>query len=166
MSFSIRQATPEDAKSLVVLINELATYEQLSHESQPDVEALQKHLAPDAQPRCEALVAVAADSGAIVGMALYFYNYSTFLTRWGIFLEDLFVKPAYRGQGIGFGLLQALAQRAVEKGCKRLDWNVLDWNDLALDFYHQLGAEPMSDWTTMRLTGNALQRLGSSKEEL
>lgn len=166
MSFSIRQATAEDAESLVVLINELADYEHLSHESKPNVAALQKHLAPDAQPRCEALVAEAADTGAIVGMALYFYNYSTFLTRWGIFLEDLFVKPEYRGQGIGFGLLQALAQRAVAKGCKRLDWNVLDWNDLALDFYRQLGAEPMSDWTTMRLSGDALQRLGSSKQEL
>lgn len=166
MSFSIRQATPEDAEALVVLIDALAAYENLSHASHPDVAALQKHLAPDAQPKCEALVAEAADTGAIVGMALYFYNYSTFLTRWGIFLEDLFVMPAYRGQGIGFGLFKALASRAVTKGCKRLDWNVLDWNDLALDFYYQLGAESMSDWTTMRLAGDALQRLGSSKTEL
>lgn len=161
MSFKIRQATPEDAQSIVFLINALAEYEHLLHESHPDVEELAKHLAPDATPRCEALVAELTESGKIVGMALYFYNYSTFLTRWGIFLEDLFVLPDYRGKGIGLGLFKHLARVAVEKGCKRLDWNVLDWNKLAIDFYNQLGAEPLSDWTTMRLTGDALLQLGA-----
>ena len=166
MTYRIRAATPDDAPVLVKLINELAAYERLSHESRPDANALAKHLASETNPRCEALVAVARlpanGDEEIVGMALYFYNYSTFLTRWGIFLEDLFVTPAYRGKGIGFALLKHLARIAVERGCERLDWNVLDWNELAIDFYKKLDALPQSDWTTMRLTGEALTRLGNT----
>lgn len=164
--FHIRTATPDDAPTLVKLINDLAAYEKLSHESHPDVEALAKHLAPNVNPRCEALLAVVDSddegSGEIVGMALYFYSYSTFLTKWSVFLEDLFVSPDYRGKGIGFALLRALAGVAVEKGCERLDWNVLNWNKLAIDFYEQLGAVPQSEWTTMRLSGEALIKVSKA----
>ena len=162
MSFSIRQATPDDAPLLVELILQLAEYEHLLHEAHPDVESLQKHLSSEMNPRCEALVAIDNGTGQIVGMALYFYNYSTFLTQWGIFLEDLFVKPEHRGTGIGYALLSRLAGIAIEKGCKRLDWNVLDWNELAISFYDRIGAKMMTDWRTMRLTGDALIQLGSA----
>ncbi len=162
MSFHIREATPADAERLVYLINALAEYEHLSHESHPDAATLARHLAPDATPRCHALVAEQNDE--VVGMALYFFNYSTFITRWGIFLEDLFVLPECRGTGIGFALLKALAGVAVKKGCQRLDWNVLDWNKLAIDFYEQIGAKSLDDWTTMRLTGDALLQLGTPND--
>ena len=164
----IRKATPDDAPDLVNLINALAEYEKLLHESHPDVDALAKHLAANAHPKCEALVAVVTpDDGSgdkIVGMALYFFNYSTFLTRWGVFLEDLFVLPEYRGKSIGFSLLKELAKVAVSHDCRRLDWNVLDWNELAIDFYKQIGAKPMSEWTTMRLEDEALHRLAEVQE--
>ncbi len=164
--YHIRQATPDDAPQLVELINALAAYEHLLHESNPDVEQLAKHLAPDAQPRCEALVAV-VNTGSqerIVGMALYFFNYSTFLTQWGMFLEDLFVLPEFRGEGIGLALFKQLARIAHHNECQRLDWNVLDWNELAIAFYRQLGAKPLSDWTTMRLEKEAILELGSNIE--
>ncbi|MEM8484472.1 MAG: GNAT family N-acetyltransferase [Bacteroidota bacterium] len=159
MSLQIREATPADAGRLSFLINALADYEHLSHESNPDAAALARHLSPDAQPRCHALVA--EQDGEVIGMALYFFNYSTFLTRWNIFLEDLFVLPDFRGTGTGFALLKALARVAVAHNCERLDWNVLDWNQLAIDFYEKLGAKPMADWTTMRLAGDALQQMGA-----
>lgn len=161
MPFSIRDATPDDALAMVGLIRELADYEQLLHEANPNVEQLQKHLSAETNPRCEALVALDDDTGQIVGMALYFHNYSTFLTQWGLFLEDLFVKPSYRGKGIGFALLKRLAAIALERDCQRLDWNVLDWNELALSFYEKIGAKQLSDWRTMRLTGDALINLGT-----
>ncbi len=161
MPFSIRDATPDDALAMVGLIRELADYEQLLHEANPNVEQLQKHLSAETNPRCEALVALDDDTGQIVGMALYFHNYSTFLTQWGLFLEDLFVKPSYRGKGIGFALLKRLAAIALERDCQRLDWNVLDWNELALSFYEKIGAKQLSDWRTMRLTGDALNNLGT-----
>ncbi len=161
MSFHVRSATPDDAEDLVVLINALAAYEHLLHESHPDAVNLAKHLSPDAHPRCEALVAIDDTSGKLVGMALYFFNYSTFLTKWGIFLVDLFVLPEYRGQGMGYALLKRLAQVAVKNNCRRLDWNVLDWNQLAIDFYRQIGAKPLADWTTMRLSEDALMQMGS-----
>jgi diamine N-acetyltransferase len=159
--FVIRQAAPADAEALVALINELASYENLAQASRPNAQALREHLASDARPGCEALVAEIVETGTVAGMALYFFNYSTFLTRWGIFLEDLYVQEDYRGRGIGFALLKELARHAVSKGCERLDWNVLDWNELALGFYRKLGAEPMDEWTTMRLSGDALRRLAS-----
>ena len=161
MSFTLRDATPDDAAALVQLVLELADYEHLLSEARPNVEQLQKHLSPSANPRCEALVAIDDTQGNIVGMALYFYSYSTFLTQWGLFLEDLFVQPAYRGKGIGFRLLKRLAAIALERDCKRLDWNVLDWNELAISFYKKIGAKQLTDWRTMRLTGDALVHLGS-----
>src|SRR5690606_20341758 len=116
--FHIRPAGPDDAATLVELILGLADYERLLDEARPDEAALRAHLADDARPRCEALLAETPD-GRAIGFALFFANYSTFLTRWGIYLEDLFVRPEYRGQGVGFALLKRLAAVAVERGCER-----------------------------------------------
>ena len=160
--FTIRLATPDDAETIAGLIRELAEYEKLAHEAEPDVHALRQHLRSGKGARCEALLAERQTSGQAVGFALFFPNYSTFLTRWGIYLEDLYVRPEARGQGVGFALLQEVARIATERGCERLEWSVLDWNELAFGFYEKLGARPMSDWTTMRLTGEALRTLGSS----
>lgn len=162
MTWSIRPATPDDAPTLVQLILELAAYEKLRDEATPDAEALRRQLAPDAQPRCEALIAE-SDAGTPLGFALFFHNYSTFLTNFGLYLEDLYVRPTHRGQGLGFGLLQRVAQIADERGCQRLDWAVLDWNTPAIDFYEQLGAEPLDDWTTMRLDRTAIESVASAK---
>lgn len=158
MSFTIRSAHPGDAEAVCGLIRELAAYEKLSHEAHPDPDAVRQHLAPGASPRCEALLAVDDASGEVFGFALFFPNYSTFLTRWGIYLEDLFVRPDHRGRGAGLALLRAVAERVVQRGGSRLDWSVLDWNTLAIDFYRKLGARPMNDWTTFRLDGEALKR--------
>ena len=160
--FTIRPATPDDAETIAGLIHELAAYEKLAHEADPDVQALREHLSAGPGSRCEALLAEERTSGRAVGFALFFPNYSTFLTRWGIYLEDLYVRPEARGQGVGFALFKEIARIANERGCGRLEWSVLDWNELALGFYEKLGAQPMSDWTTMRLTGDALCALGSS----
>ena len=124
MSFKIRHANPDDADVLASLIHELAIYEKLEHDSRPDTEALRRHLKPGANPRCEALVAEETGTGRAIGFALYFPSYSTFLTRWGIYLEDLYVQPAYRGKGVGFGLLKRVAAVAIARGCRRLDWSV------------------------------------------
>jgi len=157
VSFRLRRATPADAPTLCSLINELAVYEKLADESAPDPEALATHLAPDANPRCGAVLAE-VDATA-VGFALFYPTYSTFLTNWGVHLEDLFVQPDFRGRGIGFALLERVVHIAADRGAERVEWMVLDWNTLALDFYDRLGAEPLDDWTTMRLSGKALQRL-------
>lgn len=157
MSFRLRRATSADAPTLCSLINELAVYEKLADESAPDPEALATHLAPDANPRCGAVLAE-VDATA-VGFALFYPTYSTFLTNWGVHLEDLFVQPDFRGRGIGFALLERVVHIAADRGAERVEWMVLDWNTLALDFYDRLGAEPLDDWTTMRLSGKALQRL-------
>jgi diamine N-acetyltransferase len=158
---TIRPAVPDDAPVLVELILELATYEKLRDEADPDADTLRRQLAPDAQPRCEALLAE-TDEGDPVGFALFFHNYSTFLTNFGLYLEDLFVRPAYRGEGLGFALLQRVAQIADERGCQRLDWAVLDWNTPAIDFYEQLGAQPLDDWTTMRLDRAAIESVAEA----
>ena len=104
-------------------------------------------------------VIIASLDGKPMGFALFFANYSTFLAQRGIYLEDLFVRPDARGNGVGFALLAALAQIAVERGCGRLEWSVLDWNQLAIDFYERIGAKPLDDWTMFRMTGEALERL-------
>ena len=136
---------------MVRLINQLAEYEKLGHASIPDEQSLRQHLEEGATPKVEALLAHDTASGRCVGFALFFHNYSTFLTNFGMFLEDLFVDPDFRGQGIGLGLFKRLAEIADERGCKRLDWNVLDWNAPAIEFYNQLGAIALDNWTTMRL---------------
>jgi len=157
MPITIRTAAPDDAPLLVEFILALADYEKLLHEAQPDADQLQRDLT---QGRIHALIAEDRAADRAVGFALYFYNYSTFLTRRGIYLEDLFVRPDDRGRGAGLALLRRLAQIAIDEGCGRLEWSVLDWNEPSIRFYKQLGAVPMDEWTTMRVTGEALQHLG------
>ena len=111
--------------------------------------------------RPAAEVIIAEDQGKPLGFALFFHNYSTFLAQRGIYLEDLFVKPEARGKGVGFALLSALARIAIERECGRLEWAVLDWNQLAIDFYKRIGAKPLDDWTVFRMTGSALEKLAS-----
>jgi GNAT superfamily N-acetyltransferase len=156
----IRAATPQDVPAIARLIRGLADYERLSHVVRLEEGRLREHLF-GSHPFAEVLLA--EEAGAVVGFALFFHNYSTFLAQPGIYLEDLFVEPAHRGHGHGKQLLQALARLALERGCGRLEWAVLNWNEPALQFYRSLGAEPMNEWTVYRLTGESLQRLGSAK---
>ncbi|MFB6277946.1 MAG: N-acetyltransferase family protein [Salinibacter sp.] len=153
---SIRKATPDDAKTLVDLILELAAYEKLLDEAEPSVELLEEHLAEEALTGCEALLAE-TERDTAVGFALFFHNYSTFQTNAGLYLEDLFVRSTYRGEGIGLALFRRVAQIAEARGCRRIDWAVLDWNDEAIEFYEELGAEPLDDWTTMRLDEDGIE---------
>ena len=155
----IRPATPEDIPLIAELIRALAEYEHLSHEVVLDEGALREHLFG---PRPYAEVALAEHADDAVGFALFFHNYSTFLGRPGIYLEDLFVRPEHRGTGHGRALLGYLAGLAVERGCGRLEWSVLDWNEPSIAFYRSLGAAPMDDWTLYRLTGDALESLAGA----
>jgi GNAT superfamily N-acetyltransferase len=159
----IRPALPADVPALLALIRELARYEKLEHEVVGTADDLQRHLFGPT-PRAEAIVATDGTDGTegetLVGLALYFHNFSTFLCRPGLYLEDLFVLPEHRGKGYGAALLRALAAIALERGCGRLEWSVLDWNEPAKGFYRSLGAQEMSDWRIMRVTGEALQKLG------
>ncbi|PWG61556.1 GNAT family N-acetyltransferase [Sediminicurvatus halobius] len=154
----IRRAEAADCGLILALIRELAEYERLAHEVVADEALLRKHLFGP-QPAAEVLLAEAGDEP--VGFALFFTSFSTFLGRPGLYLEDLFVRPAHRGQGYGQALIGALARLALERGCGRLEWSVLDWNTPAIGFYRALGAEPMDEWTTYRVTGAALERLGN-----
>lgn len=154
---SVRAANAADVAEILRLIQALAEYEKLRDEAVATVDDLRQTLF-GARPAAEVLLA--ESDGRAVGMALFFQNYSTFLGKPGIYLEDLFVEPALRGQGIGKALLQAVARLAVERGCGRFEWSVLDWNQPAIDFYQSLGARPMSDWTIFRVTGAALAKLG------
>ena len=153
----IRPATPADVPAIAGLIRSLAVYEKLEHEVVLTEERLRDHLFG---PRPAAEVLLVEDGGSAVGFALFFQNYSTFLGRPGLYLEDLFVKPEFRGKGYGKALLAALARLALERGYGRLDWAVLDWNEPAIGFYQKLGAKAMNEWTVYRLTGEALERLG------
>lgn len=154
-SLSIRPATPEDIGTVLDLIRELAIYEKLLHEVEATPELLQKHLFDEPKVR----VLIAEWDGAPAGYALYFYNFSTFLARPGIHLEDIFVQPQFRGRGIGKALLIQVAQIAEKEKCGRLEWNVLDWNAPSIAFYRSMGAVPLEDWTIMRVTGDALSQL-------
>jgi GNAT superfamily N-acetyltransferase len=153
---AIRNARKEDVALILAFIRDLAAYERLAHEVVATEELLAATLFGPT-PRAEVLIAE-MDRGA-VGFALFFHNYSTFLGRPGIFLEDLFVRPEARGLGVGRALLCRLAAIASERGCGRLEWNVLDWNAPAIGFYRKLGAVAMSDWTTFRLSGASLDAL-------
>ncbi|MGH8232482.1 MAG: GNAT family N-acetyltransferase [Steroidobacteraceae bacterium] len=143
----LRAAEPTDVPAIFDLIGELAEYERLAHKMVGNANDLERHLF--GTPRfAEALM---ADwDGSAAGFALYFFNYSTFLCRPGLYLEDLFVRPTHRGRGIGLALLQALERRARELGCGRLEWAVLDWNESAIEFYRRFGARPMQDWILYR----------------
>jgi GNAT superfamily N-acetyltransferase len=153
----IRLARPDDAPLLLALIRGLAEYEKLSDQVTATAEDLRDTLF-GARPAAEALIAEL--DGAPAGFALFFSNYSTFLAKPGIYLEDLFVKPEMRRRGVGRALFTHVARLAVERNCGRFEWSVLDWNEPAIAFYRSLGAVPLSDWTVFRLTGEALRRLG------
>jgi GNAT superfamily N-acetyltransferase len=154
---TIRAATERDAGLILRFITGLAEYEKLTHEVQATESQLRETLFGT---RRYAEVLIGEHEGRPVGFALFFHNYSTFLGRPGIYLEDLFVLPELRGRGFGKALLAHLAALAVERGCGRLEWSVLDWNAPAIGFYKKLGAVPMDAWTIFRLTGEALAALG------
>jgi GNAT superfamily N-acetyltransferase len=153
---AVQPATPDDVELVCALIRELAEYEQLAHACVVTTDALREQLF-GARPAAECLIGLV--DGVPQGFALFFTSFSTFLCRPGIWLEDLYVRPAARGAGLGRALLVRLARIAVERGCGRLEWTVLDWNESALGFYRALGARPMDEWTTQRLDGDALAAL-------
>lgn len=158
-SLNIRSATRADVPLILKFIQGLAEYEKLAHECEATEAQLDKTLFGE---RPSAEVVIAYHDNEPSGFALFFHNYSTFLAKPGIYLEDLFVDPSKRGLGIGKALLAHLAKLAVERDCGRFEWSVLDWNVDAIRFYESLGARPMSDWTIYRVTGDALQALASS----
>jgi GNAT superfamily N-acetyltransferase len=150
-----RQAGPEDAGLILRFIRALAEYEKMADQVVATEELLRDWLFE----KQAAKVIFAMEGEKEVGFALYFHNFSTFLGRAGLYLEDLFVLPEYRGKGYGKALLKRLAAIAVERGCGRLEWSCLDWNQPSIDFYRSLGAEPMSDWTVYRMSGKTLERM-------
>ena len=152
----VRPAIPDDVPLVLRFIRELADYEKLLHEVVATEERLRDTLFG---PRAYAEVVIAEQGGAPAGFALFFHNYSTFLAQPGIYLEDLYVTPEARGRGVGRRLLAHLARLAKERGCGRLEWWVLDWNESAIRFYRALGARPMDEWTVFRVAGEALDRL-------
>lgn len=151
--FAKREDTPE----ILEFIKGLAEYENMLDQVVADVPTLEHWLFDEKK----AEVIFAEEGGKRVGFALFFHNFSTFLGRAGLYLEDLYVKPEYRGRGYGKALLQELARIAVERGCGRFEWWCLDWNTPSIEFYKSMGAVPMSDWTVYRITGDTLQNLGS-----
>jgi len=158
VALAIRPATPDDLPLIAELIRALADYEKLAHEVRYDEATLGEKLFG---PRPYAEVLIGEIDGAPMGFALFFHNFSTFEGRPGIYLEDLFVRPEARGLGLGKALLAELARIAVERGCARLEWWVLDWNAPSIGFYRSLGARPMDEWTVMRVDGAALEALAA-----
>ena len=159
-TFNIREATIDDVGLILHFIKELASYEKLLHEVSASEEVLRETLFGEAA-KAEVILGYYDDQA--VGFALFFHNFSTFLGKPGIYLEDLYVKPEIRGKGIGKQMLQYLARLAIERGCGRLEWWVLDWNDTAIEFYKKIGAQPMDEWTVYRVTGEPLARLAGNK---
>ena len=157
---TFRFAKEEDTGLILEFIKKLADYEKMSNEVVADEKTLRQWIFE----KQKAEVIFALEDGKEVGFALFFHNFSTFLGRAGIYLEDLFVLPEYRGKGYGKALLSELARIAVERGCGRLEWWCLDWNKPGIDFYLSLGAEPMKDWTTYRITGETLQHLAKQAD--
>ena len=154
----VREASEADVPLILSLIRELAEYEKLSHEVVATEEGLRENLFGG---RRYAEVLIGEHDGVPAGFALFFHNFSTFLGKPGIYLEDLYVRPEFRGAGIGKRLLVQLARLARERGCGRLEWWVLDWNAPSIGFYEKLGAVAMDDWTVYRLTGAALDELAT-----
>ena len=152
----IRKAQKSDCAEIIKLVSELAEYEKLAHEAQATPELIEEALFTE-HPKvfCE----IAEYGGKVAGMALYFYNFSTFIGKHGLYLEDLFVRPELRGKGIGKALLVKLAQIAKENNCGRMEWSVLDWNEPAIKFYLSLDAKPMDEWTVYRLDEKAIAEL-------
>lgn len=157
MKVEYRWAVRDDVPLILNLIRALADYEHMLDQ----VVATEEELAYWLFEAKKAEVLFVQEQGAVVGFALFFHNFSTFLGRAGLYLEDLFVLPEHRGKGYGKGLIQALARIAVERGCGRLEWWCLDWNQPSIDFYLSLGAEPMSDWTVYRIAGKTLTDLAA-----
>lgn len=156
MPLSLRPARPDDAALILAFVRELADYEKLLDEAQANLADIERDLfGPNPRVFCD----IAEWDGAPAGFALWFYNYSTFRGRHGIFLEDLFVRPAFRGRGIATELMRALARRCVAEELGRFEWNVLDWNEPAIRVYRAVGAVPLDAWTTQRVDGEALKRL-------
>jgi GNAT superfamily N-acetyltransferase len=160
MSLSIHRARPNESALIFSLICELAEYEKLTHEIEATEAGIAAALFSD-HPRiyCE----IAEWNGEPAGFAVWFFNFSTFSGRPGIFLEDLFVRPAFRGKGIGKGLLSHLARLCVDNGWSRMQWSVLDWNTPSIDFYKSLGAQMMDEWKLVRINGTALSQLAKAK---
>lgn len=155
MSLTFRSAEREDTKLILQFIKELAEYEKMLDEVVADESTLEKWIFE--KEKAEVIFAIW--DGVEVGFALFFHNFSTFLGRAGIYLEDLYVKPEFRGKGVGKAILKKLASIAAERGCGRLEWWCLDWNRPSIDFYLSLGAEPMNDWTVYRITGDTLTQM-------
>ena len=160
-TIDIRRASEKDIPLILGFIQDLATYERLRDSCVATEEKLRDTLFSDT-PGAEVIIASVDDEP--MGFALFFHNYSTFLAQRGIYLEDLFVRPAARGKGVGFALLSALARIALERDCGRLEWAVLDWNQLAIDFYKRIGARPLDDWTVFRLTAGSLETLADKHQ--
>jgi GNAT superfamily N-acetyltransferase len=157
--FTIRPATVADVPTILDLIRELATYERAPNQVTATEEGLVDVLFGK-KPAAEVLLAF--ENKQPVGFAVYFFNFSTWLGRPGLYLEDLFVRPEQRGKGYGRALLIALARIARDRGCGRMEWAVLDWNEPAIEFYHKLGAKPMDEWTVFRLARDGIERLAES----
>ena len=155
MHLQFRMAQRQDCGTILHFIRLLAEYEKLADQVQADEQTLETWLFD----RKSAQVLFALDGETVIGFALFFYNFSTFMGRAGVYLEDLFVLPAYRGQGVGHALMQHLARIAYDQGCGRFEWQCLDWNAPSIAFYRSLGAQSMDDWTTYRVSGEALTAL-------
>ena len=160
-AFVLREATPADIPDILRLVRDLADYEKLLHEAVATETDFHTALFGP-QPRAHAVLAI-ADARA-VGLAVWYYTFSTFKGRPDMFLEDLFVEPAYRGRRIGLALLRYLARRAVGEKCRRIDWRVLNWNQPSIDFYQSIGAQPMRDWHVRQLGGDALVALAEGAD--
>jgi GNAT superfamily N-acetyltransferase len=155
----IREATPDDIPLILHFINELAVYEKLPHEVETSAALIEKTLfGPDPKSFC----LICEDGNEALGFAIYFYNYSTWLGKYGIYLEDLYVSSEHRGKGAGKALLVHIANIAVANDCGRFEWSVLDWNTPSIEFYKSLGAVEMSEWRIYRVTGDALKKLANS----
>ncbi len=156
------QAKIEHSEILLKLIKELAEYEGMLDQVVGTVEQIEKTLFCQ-NPKVEAMLLKESEDSEVIGFALYFYNYSTFLCKHGIYIEDIYVREEFRGRGYGKKFFQEVCKRAIEKDCGRVEWWCLDWNKPSIDFYLKLGAKPMSDWTVYRLTSDEIKKIASKQ---